>query len=69
MGILQWKKYKRYFSLPYFWSLKRIIKMLFFIALFTDEKRGKSHQRERSSLFENSPPCLGDANQRTSCIG
>ena len=25
-----------------------------FIVLFNDEKRGKSHQRERSPLFENS---------------
>ena len=25
------------------------------LALFTDEKRGKSHQRERSPLFANSP--------------
>ena len=47
-------------------------------------KSTKSHQRERSPLFENSspvsatptnalralvnPPCLGDAKQRTSCI-
>ncbi len=74
-----------------FWLLTEL-KLLFFtqsnfpfIALFTDEKRGKSHIRgvppvsatptnalralANSPLFANSPPCLGDANQRTACIG
>ncbi len=36
---------------------------------FSVTKSTKSHQRERSPLFENSSPCHGDANQRTACIG
>ncbi len=45
------------------------IQNAFSFSYFSVKKSTKSHQRERSPLFANSPPCLGDANQRTACIG
>ena len=57
-----------------FGQAKRTLKeknhnVTFPLSYFSMTKSTKSHQRERSPLFENSSPCLGDANQRTACIG
>ena len=44
-------------------------KETFLFSYFSMTKSTKSHLRGRSSLLKNTPPCLGDANQRTACIG
>ena len=51
-------------------SPAKILKETFLLlALLSDQKRGKSQQGGLAPSSLQTLPCLGDANQRTACIG